>query len=58
MAANRPIGAHLQVPADFPLLSLARRAFYQNDDQEMLADYLAALHYTELFQYQMDPTLN
>ena len=58
VAANEAIAAHLQVPTGFPLLSLVRRSFYQDDDQEMLVDYLAALYNTELFQYQMDLTLD
>ena len=56
--ANETIAAHLQVPEGFPLLSLVRRSYYQDDDQEMLVDYLVALYNTELFQYQMDLKLD
>ena len=56
--ANEAIAAHLQVPEGFPLLSLVRRSYYQDDDQEMLVDYLVALYNTELFQYQMDLKLD
>jgi len=35
-----------------------RRSYYQDDDQEMLVDYLVALYNTELFQYQMDLKLD
>lgn len=56
--ANEAIAAHLQVTEGFPLLSLVRRSFYQDDDQEMLVDYLVALYNTQLFQYQMDLKLD
>ena len=56
--ATEPIAAHLQVPIGFPLLSLVRRSYYQDDDKEMLVDYLVALYNTEFFQYQMDLKLD
>ena len=54
VAATATIAGHLQVPVGFPLLSLVRRSYYQDDDREMLVDYLVALYNTKLFQYQMD----
>jgi GntR family transcriptional regulator len=56
--ATAAIASHLQVPVGFPLLSLVRRSYYQDDDREMLVDYLVALYNTELFQYQMDLKLD
>ena len=56
--ATEVIAAHLQIPVGFPLLSLVRRSFYQDDDREVLVDYLVALYNTELFQYQMDLKLD
>ena len=58
MPASETVATQLQVPVGFPLLSLVRRSFYQNDAQEMLVDYLLALYNTELFQYQMDLKLD
>ena len=56
--ATAAIANHLQVPVGFPLLSLVRRSYYQDDDREMLVDYLVALYNTDLFQYQMDLKLD
>lgn len=56
--ASEAIAGHLQVPVGFPLLKLVRRSYYQDDDKEMLVDYLLALYNTELFQYEMDLKLD
>jgi len=59
IAATDFIAAHLSIPPQSPLLSLVRRSYYQEgDDDEVLVDHLLALYNTELFQYQMDLKLD
>jgi GntR family transcriptional regulator len=52
-AAEEGVATELQVPAGFPLLSLVRRSF---DEDEKLVDYLHALYHPDRFQYHMDLT--
>lgn len=52
-AASPEVAAELQVEPGFPLLSLVRRSFNQD---EMLVDYLHALYHPDRFQYHMDLT--
>jgi GntR family transcriptional regulator len=58
IAATPIIAKHLNIEPGAPLLSLVRRSYKQNGDQEELVDYLLALYNTELFQYQMDLKLD
>lgn len=58
IAASPIIATHLNIEAGAPLLSLVRRSYKQNGEQEELVDYLLALYNTELFQYQMDLKLD
>jgi GntR family transcriptional regulator len=52
-AASPEVAAELGVEVGFPLLSLVRRSF---DQQENLVDYLHVRYHPERFQYQMDLT--
>jgi|TARA_B110000259_G_scaffold22719_1_gene23369 GntR family transcriptional regulator len=58
IAASPLIAKYLNIEPGAPLLSLVRRSYKQNGDQEELVDYLLALYNTELFQYQMDVNLD
>ena len=52
-AATPEVAKELGVEAGFPLLSLTRRSY---DENENLVDYLSALYHPERFQYRMDLT--
>ena len=58
IAACPTLAKQLDVEVGAPLLSLVRRSFRQNGEQEELVDYLNAFFNTELFQYQMDLKLD
>jgi len=58
IAATPIIAMHLNIAPGAPLLSLVRRAYKQEADNEVLVDYLLALYNPELFQYQMDLKLD
>lgn len=57
VGADRPAAAALDVAAGTPLLSLIRRSYTGSGTEEKLVDYLEASYNPELFQYQMDLTL-
>jgi GntR family transcriptional regulator len=57
IAASPMIAKHLDIAVGAPLLSLIRRSFRQNGDQEELVDYIKVLYNPELFQYQMEHKL-
>lgn len=52
-AATPEVAKELRVEPGFPLLSLTRRSY---DENENLVDYLSALYHPDRFQYRMDLT--
>ena len=52
-AATPEVAKELDVEPGFPLLSLTRRSY---DENENLVDYLHAQYHPERFQYRMDLT--
>jgi GntR family transcriptional regulator len=54
-AATPDVAKELGVEVGFPVLSLTRRSY---DENENLVDYLYALYHPERFQYRMDLTLD
>jgi GntR family transcriptional regulator len=58
IAATDFVAAHLGIEPGSPLLSLVRRSYHQEGNEEVLVDHLLALYNTELFQYQMDLKLD
>ena len=52
-AATPEVAKELGVEPGFPLLSLTRRSY---DENENLVDYLSALYHPDRFQYRMDLT--
>lgn len=54
VAASPEVARELDVPEGSPLLSLVRRSYNQEEDRELLRDYLQVMYNPEHFQYKMD----
>ena len=56
-AASHAVAKALQVDVGSPLLSLTRRSFQNQGNEEVMLDYMEVLYDPEHFEYAMDLTL-